>query len=69
MTEHTPIETPCTGVCRIDAETRLCIGCARSIDEIGSWLRLSPEDRRQVMAELPARQARNGPPGLQGPAS
>ncbi|MBK1635942.1 DUF1289 domain-containing protein [Rhodovulum adriaticum] len=58
MTKATPIETPCTQVCRVDPETRLCIGCARSIDEIGGWLRMSPDERRRVMAELPGRQPR-----------
>jgi predicted Fe-S protein YdhL (DUF1289 family) len=49
------IESPCVKVCVIQPETRLCTGCLRSIDEIGAWSRLSPEKRRDIMAELPAR--------------
>lgn len=49
------IESPCVKICVIHPETRLCVGCARSIDEIGAWSRMTPAARRAVMAELPAR--------------
>ena len=51
------IESPCIKVCVIHPETRLCTGCLRSIDEIGAWSQLPPEDRRAIMAELPTRKA------------
>lgn len=51
------IESPCVQICVIHPETRLCAGCARSIDEIGAWSRMSPEERRAIMAELPLREA------------
>lgn len=49
------IESPCVKICVIHPETRLCTGCMRSIDEIGSWGRMSPEARRAIMDELPSR--------------
>ena len=49
------IESPCIKICVIHPETRLCTGCLRSIDEIGAWSRLTPEDRKAVMNDLPAR--------------
>lgn len=49
------IESPCIKICVIHPETRLCTGCLRSIDEIGSWGRMSGEERRDIMAELPTR--------------
>ena len=49
------IESPCIKVCVIHPETRLCTGCLRSIDEIGSWSRLSADDRSAIMDELPSR--------------
>lgn len=58
------IESPCVNICVIHPETRLCTGCARSIDEIGSWSRMTPEMRRSVMAELPTREA--APKGRRG---
>ncbi|WP_179379981.1 DUF1289 domain-containing protein [Jannaschia marina] len=51
------IESPCVKLCVVHPETRLCAGCHRSIDEISAWSRMSPEARRAVMAELPARAA------------
>lgn len=52
------IESPCVKLCVVHPEERLCIGCYRSIDEIGMWSRLSPEARRAVMDELPSRAGR-----------
>lgn len=49
------IESPCIKVCVIHPETRLCTGCLRTIDEIGAWSSMSADQRRSVMAELPAR--------------
>lgn len=50
------IESPCIKVCVIHPPTRLCTGCLRSIDEIAVWSRMSADERRAVMAELPDRQ-------------
>ncbi|WP_370252527.1 DUF1289 domain-containing protein [Nioella sp.] len=50
------IESPCVKICVVHPEARLCTGCLRSIDEIGAWSRMSPEDRRRIMDELPGRQ-------------
>ncbi|TCM83412.1 DUF1289 domain-containing protein [Rhodovulum steppense] len=63
------IESPCTRVCVVDRDSRLCTGCMRSIDEIAAWTRMRPEDRRRIMADLPARRGRLGlPPALSGPS-
>jgi len=51
------VESPCVQVCVIHRETRLCAGCARSADEIAGWSRMSPEQRRAIMDDLPNRQA------------
>ncbi|MBU2936908.1 MULTISPECIES: DUF1289 domain-containing protein [Pacificibacter] len=51
------IESPCTKVCQIHPETRMCLGCARSIDEIGGWSTMSPAERAAIMADLPNRAA------------
>lgn len=52
------VESPCIKICVIHPEARLCTGCLRSIDEITAWSRMTPETRRAVMAELPARQGK-----------
>ena len=51
------VESPCVKICVVHPEARLCTGCLRSIDEIAAWGRMSREDRRAVMAELPARKS------------
>ena len=52
------IESPCVRVCVVHPAERICVGCYRSVDEIAGWSRMSPEDRRRIMAELPARAPR-----------
>jgi len=49
------VESPCIKICVVHPESRLCTGCLRSIDEIGAWSRMTGDERRAVMAELPAR--------------
>lgn len=54
------METPCIKVCVIDRDSGLCMGCGRKLSEIAAWSRLSDAERRRIMAELPARRARQG---------
>lgn len=49
------IESPCILVCQIDPKTNYCFGCGRTRDEISAWIGMTPETRRAIMAELPAR--------------
>ncbi|RBI83239.1 DUF1289 domain-containing protein [Rhodosalinus halophilus] len=49
------VESPCVQICVIHPEARICAGCLRTIDEITAWSKLSPEERRQIIAELPER--------------
>jgi uncharacterized protein len=51
----TVASSPCVKICQIDSITGLCIGCGRTIDEIGGWMRMSDDRRRLVMEELPQR--------------
>ena len=36
---------------------RICTGCYRSIEEIGTWSKMSYEERAAIMQELPDRAA------------
>lgn len=49
------VDSPCVQVCVIHPETRLCLGCSRSIDEIAGWSRYTPEQRSAIMEVLPDR--------------
>lgn len=50
-----PVASPCRKLCQLHPIEKLCLGCFRTIDEIGSWTRYSDARRRTIMAELPAR--------------
>ena len=49
------IESPCVKICALDPASDLCNGCGRTLDEIARWYGMSNEERRRIMAELPAR--------------
>ena len=47
-------ESPCVRVCVIHP-TGLCAGCLRTMEEIAAWSAMAPDERRAVLADLPAR--------------
>jgi uncharacterized protein len=55
MTEFEPIKSPCIKVCAVDGQTGLCLGCGRTLKEIGTWTRLRHDERDMVIAMLPER--------------
>ena len=57
-----PIESPCIRVCVIDPPSGLCLGCARSLEEIAAWAQASPAERRAIVQQLPQRRAQQGWP-------
>ncbi|MBS9478152.1 DUF1289 domain-containing protein [Ancylobacter radicis] len=52
-----PVSTPCVSICTLDASGRLCVGCGRTLSEIGAWSTMSESERRAVMARLQRRAA------------
>ena len=52
--------SPCIQVCTLD-DAELCQGCRRTLQEIVNWSRLSADEQRAVIAQLPAR--RSAPAG------
>lgn len=55
------IATPCVKVCIVDGASSLCLGCYRTLSEIGGWSGLTDEERARIMAELPGRRDRIDP--------
>jgi hypothetical protein len=49
------VPSPCINVCTIDPDTGWCQGCYRTLDEIAGWPEFSAEEKRAVLARLPAR--------------
>jgi len=55
MTQANPLENPCINICRMDLAGKYCQGCGRTALEIGSWDRMTEQQRADVMALLPQR--------------
>ncbi len=53
------VVSPCAGVCVLQTETKLCLGCYRSIDEISHWQDMSAAEQHGVMAEIAERRAKD----------
>lgn len=49
------IESPCSKVCVLHPDARICIGCHRTADEVRGWSRMTPQNRREIMDDLPGR--------------
>ncbi len=49
------IESPCIKVCAVDGQSGLCLGCGRSLKEIGGWMQFDDAGRREIMDRLPER--------------
>src|SRR5512135_131970 len=45
--------SPCIGICRIDESSGLCVGCARTSEEVATWRGASTTVLERIWAELP----------------
>ncbi len=52
-----PVGSPCTDVCKLDAQSGYCQGCMRTRDEIKAWKTLPDADKLRVFDVLLARLA------------
>lgn len=52
--------SPCIGICRIDESSGLCVGCARTSEEVATWRGASTTVLERIWAELPGRRAKLG---------
>ncbi|MEO1552039.1 MAG: DUF1289 domain-containing protein [Pseudomonadota bacterium] len=49
------VASPCIKVCVLHPDSKLCLGCYRTGEEIARWSRLSTQERKALMDALPAR--------------
>jgi len=62
------IASPCISVCTVDKEPGLCIGCLRTLKEIGAWRSMSLDEKKKVVraceerAKTMARRGKDGQP-------
>jgi len=54
MTQRAII-SPCIKVCAVDGAMGTCLGCGRTLKEIGGWTSFSDAERKTIMDQLPAR--------------
>jgi predicted Fe-S protein YdhL (DUF1289 family) len=43
--------SPCIGVCELDLESDLCVGCLRTSQEIAIWSQIDSTKAMQIMEE------------------
>ena len=54
------IESPCVSVCRMDTDNKYCIGCWRTVQEIGMWRTASDDVRQDILTQLHTRREAAG---------
>lgn len=52
LEQELKISSPCVGVCQINAETKLCLGCWRTLREVAHWSRYTVEEKLVVLDDL-----------------
>jgi predicted Fe-S protein YdhL (DUF1289 family) len=53
--------SPCIGTCRLHPVTGLCMGCARTLQEIAAWASMSAQARSTLWDELDERRKAAAP--------
>ena len=43
--------SPCVGICELDLESDLCVGCLRTSQEIAIWSQIDNKKAMQIMEE------------------
>jgi predicted Fe-S protein YdhL (DUF1289 family) len=46
------IPSPCISVCKINAQTEMCEGCWRTLDEIASWGMASETVKQEIWQKI-----------------
>jgi predicted Fe-S protein YdhL (DUF1289 family) len=44
------VASPCVGVCTVDRSRNICIGCLRTLQEIGAWRGMTLDEKRATVA-------------------
>lgn len=44
------VTSPCISVCAVDKTLGLCIGCLRTLKEIGLWRTMTPAEKKATVA-------------------
>jgi len=55
-TENERVESPCNSICVVGMD-EVCIGCGRTLEEIGRWLDVDDAERLEISARARIRMA------------
>jgi uncharacterized protein len=58
---NAPAPSPCTSVCTMSAQTGLCMGCLRTIEEIAGWGQMTDAKKLAVLDLISDRRNRIAP--------
>ena len=58
-----PLVSPCVSVCTLDTTRAYCIGCLRTVKEIGAWRTMSVPEKRAVITACQERAKAQEPLG------
>ena len=47
--------SPCVGICTINKKTKSCIGCYRTLEEIGNWRNMTLVEKKSVIKKCKER--------------
>ena len=61
--DEAPIGSPCVSVCTLDTARKYCIGCLRTVKEIGAWRTMSVAEKRAVIVACEERAKTQTPLG------
>jgi len=46
------IKSPCVGVCKIYTESKACLGCNRTIEEIANWNSFNDSEKKNILIKI-----------------
>lgn len=46
------MNSPCTGVCKLDSRRTCCLGCGRTVEEITEWSLATDTRRLEILGRL-----------------
>ena len=55
------LASPCINICQMDADSGLCQGCFRTIEEITAWSRADDGQRGRILAAVARRRQEQAP--------
>ena len=56
------VQSPCIDVCRMDANSGLCEGCLRTLDEIANWAAATDDAKHLILVAIAQRRTSLLPP-------